>query len=197
MSGKAAGERDREKAEQLVDKNWHDAQKHDGDMQELQLAYTMVTWKTVNMQVDRLECDNSEQQQVMQAQECDLVHWKAQVEGHHAKMEEIKHELSVWWKEEHDELAIVQYAQAEVETLCDQPALQEDKVAQLHKAPTMSHSTSLHRASSRPSLRRCSALHDSSMSWTSLSPTPISVNSRHGCLIHRCKHTHSSGASQH
>ena len=113
-------------------------------MQELQLAYTMVTWETVNMQVDRLECDNNEQQQVMQAQECDLVHWKAQVEGHHAEMEEIKHELSVRWKEEDDELSIVQHAQAEVETLCDQPALQEDKVAQLHKAPTMSCSTSPH-----------------------------------------------------
>ena len=45
----------------MVDKNWQDVQKHDGDMRELQQAYTTVTRETVNMQVDRLECDNGEQ----------------------------------------------------------------------------------------------------------------------------------------
>ena len=35
------------------------------------------------------------------------------------------------------------------------------------------------------------------MPWTSLLPTPISETSRHRYLIHRCKRTHSSGASQH
>ena len=44
----ASGEQDREKAEQVVDKNQWDAQKHDGDIQELQQVYTTVTWETVN-----------------------------------------------------------------------------------------------------------------------------------------------------
>ena len=73
-----------------MDKNWQDAQKHDGDMWELQQAYTMVTRETVNAQVDRLERDNGERWQVMQAQECDLVHWTAQVEVHHAEMEGLR-----------------------------------------------------------------------------------------------------------
>ena len=43
-----------------MDKNRQDAQKHDGDMWELQQAYTTVTRETVNVQVDRLEHDNGE-----------------------------------------------------------------------------------------------------------------------------------------
>ena len=142
----AAGERAREKAEQLVDENRRDAQKHDGDMRELQQAYTTVTreLETVNAQVDRLERDNGERRRVMQAQERDLVHWKAQAEVHHAEMVETKHELSARRKEEDDELAIVQRAQAEVETLRDQLALREDELARLREAPTMSRSTSPH-----------------------------------------------------
>ena len=128
-----------------MDKNWRDAHKHDGDLWELQQAYTTVTWETVNAQVDRLERDNGEQRWVMQAQECNLVHWKAQVEVHHAKMEEIKHELSAWWKEEDDELAIMQCAQVEVETLHDQLALWEDELSRLCEALTMSCSMLPHR----------------------------------------------------
>ena len=80
----------------------------------------------------------------MQAQEHDLVHWKAQAEVHYAEIEEIKHELSVWRKEEDNEPAVMQHAQVEVETLHDQLALQEDKLSQLRKAPTTSHSMSSH-----------------------------------------------------
>ena len=81
----------------------------------------------------------------MQAQEHDLVHWKAQAEVHHAKMEEIKHELSARRKEEDDEPAVMQRAQVEVETLCDQLALRQDELAQLREAPITSRSTSPHR----------------------------------------------------
>ena len=80
----------------------------------------------------------------MQALEYDLVHWKAHAEVHHSEMGEIKHELSARWKEEDDELAIVQHAQVEVETLHDQLALWEDELAHLHEALTTSRSMSPH-----------------------------------------------------
>ena len=80
----------------------------------------------------------------MQAQECDLAHWQAQAEVHHAEMEDIKHELSARWKEEDDKPAVMQRAQVEVETLRDQLALWEDELARLHEAPTTSCSMSPH-----------------------------------------------------